>query len=103
MKVVQRGIMKILPGKMSEAQALMEKHMAITTRLGMDPSRMRSYRYMTGGEIMHTMIFEYDWDSLLEFAEFFEKNMQDREMQELMMKWPSVVEHHSMEILTPMP
>lgn len=77
--------------------------MAITTRMGMDPSKMRSYRYMLGGEVMHTMIFEYHWDSLLEFAEFFEKNMQDPEMQELMLKWPSVTETHSVEILTPVP
>lgn len=103
MKVVQRGIMKILPGMMEEAMKLMEKHTAVTTRLGMIPSKMRSYRYLTGGDVMHTMIFEYHWDSLVEFAEFFEKNMQDSEMRELMMKWPSVVEHHSMEILTPVP
>ena len=101
MKVVQRGIMKILSGKMEEAMKLMEKHMAITTRLGLVPSKMRSYHYLTGGDVMHTMIFEYHWDSLMDFAEFFEKNLQDSEMRELMMEEPSVVEHHSMEILSP--
>jgi len=33
MKVIQRGIMKILPGKMAEAMELNEKYMAIVTRL----------------------------------------------------------------------
>ena len=99
MKVVQRGIMKLLPGKMPEGMKLMEKHMAASKRLGMDISRVRMYRPGFGGDVMNTFIFEYEWDSLVEVAEFYEKMSQDKELHELGAKWEAVAESHSVEIL----
>ena len=103
MKAIQRGVMSILPGKMPEAMELMKKHMAVVTRMGMDPSKMRSYRYAMGGEVMRTMIFEYEWESLTKLADFFEKMMEDPEMVDLMTKWQAVLEYHTVEILSPIP
>ncbi len=104
MKVVQRGVMKFLPGKTAETMELMKEHVAATLRLGMDPSKMRSYRPgFGGGDVMHTFIFEYEWESLVKFAEFYEKMMQDKEMQELMSKWEAITESHSVDILIPIP
>ncbi len=102
MKVVQRGSMKVLPGRMPEAMELMKKHMEIVERLGMNPSEMRSYRPVYGDEIMHTVVFEYSWDSFAQFAEFMERMMEDKEMLDLIAKWSSVLESHSAEILSPM-
>ena len=101
MKVIQRGIMKVVPGKMAEAIELWEKHMAITTRLGCPP--MRSYRPLIGGEFFHTLIGEAEWDSMAALEAFLDKMMADPEMQALMAKWDAVLESHVIELNTPMP
>ena len=102
MKVIQRGIMKIVPGKMAEAMQLNEKHMAIVSRLGM-PATMRMYRPFVGGEFLHTIIAEAEWDSMAAMEAFFEKMFTDPKMQELMPKWEAVLESHVVELYMPMP
>jgi hypothetical protein len=103
MKVVQRGIMNVLPGKMAEAMELLEKHLAIVSRvLGVPREKlpMRTYRpYLGGGDSLHTVIFEVEWDSLTAMADFFDKMMADPEMQGLMPKWEAIEQTHQVEIL----
>jgi len=99
MKIIQRGTMKIVPGKMAEAMELMAKHTAAATRLGC-PS-MRSYRPVIGGEYFHTIIGEAEWDSMAAMEAFYEKMMVDPEMQELMAKWEPVMESHVIEFYAP--
>ena len=103
MKVMQRGIMRVLPGKMAEAMELLEKHMAIVSKKEYGPfPAMRSYRpFVGGGDTMHTIVFEVEWDSLTEMAAFFEKVMADPEMQALMPKWEAVEESHKVELYMP--
>ncbi len=104
MKVMQRGIMNILPGKMGEAMELNEKYMAIVKRLGMPFNAMRMYRpFFGGGDMMHTVVFEVEWDSLATMAAFFEKAMADPEIQAMMPKWEAVEESHQVELYMPMP
>ena len=107
MKVVQRGIMNVLPGKMAEAMELLEKHMAIVSRLVGIPREklpMRTYRpFLGGGDSLHTVIFEVEWDSLAAMAAFFEKVMADPEMQALTPKWEAVEKSHEVEVLMLMP
>jgi hypothetical protein len=107
MKVVQRGIMNVLPGKMAEAMELLGKHMAIVTRLVGIPREklpMRTYRpFLGGGDSLHTVIFEVEWDSLAAMADFFAKVMADPEMQALMPKWEAVEKSHEVEVLMLMP
>ena len=99
MKVMQRGIMKILPGKMGEAMQLMEKHMALMARLGQSDVPMRRYApFLGGGDALHTMIFEVEWDSFAEMAAFFEKTMADPEMQALMPQWAAIEQSHEVEL-----
>jgi len=85
MKVMERGIMKVVPSKVAEAMELKEKHMAIVSRLGM-PATVRMYRPLVGGELSHTMITKAEWDSMAAMEAFFEKEVADPEMQELMSK-----------------
>ena len=102
MKVIQRGIMKVVPGKMAEAIELMEKHMAVATRLGFPP--MKSYRCLSGGgEFFHTIVSEAEWDSFAAMEAYFEKMFADPEMQALIPKWETILESHEMEFYTPMP
>jgi len=107
MKVMQRGIMKILPGKMAEAMKLLEEYMAIVSRLmGMPREKlpMKTYRpFLGGGDSLHTVIFEIEWDSFGEMAAFFEKAMADPEIQASMPKWGVVEESHEVELYMSMP
>ena len=107
MKVVQRGIMNVLPGKMAEAMELLEKHMAIVSRLVGIPRQklpMRTYRpFLGGGDSLHIVIFEVEWDSLAAMVAFFEKVMADPEMQALTPKWEAIEKSHEVEVLMLMP
>jgi len=103
MKVKQRGIMRIVPGKMAEAMELNEKYMALVSRLGMPLAAMRMYRPFFGGEYMHTLVFEVEWDSLAVMAAFFEKVTADPEIQALMPKWDALLDSHVVELYVPMP
>jgi hypothetical protein len=99
MKVMQRGIMNVAPGKMAEAMALTEKLMALSSRYGMSTTGARMYRPFTGGgDAMHTVVMEIEWDSLTEMAAFFEKTMADPEYQAQMPQWDVLLENHQVEL-----
>lgn len=104
MKVIQRGSMKVIPGKMGETMELMKEWTAMVTSMGMDPKKMKGYRRVTGmGDTMNTLVFEYEWDSLTEMASFFEKAYAAPEFQENMAKWSAVIESHEVEFYALMP
>jgi hypothetical protein len=104
MKVMQRGVMKVVPSKMAEAMELNEKYMAIVGRLGMPLTAMRMYRPFIGGpEYMHTIVFEVEWDDFATMAAFFEKVMTEPEVQAMMPKWDAVLKSHEVELYVPMP
>lgn len=99
MKVMQRGIMKVLPGKMMEIMELNKKYMAIVNRLMGEMPTMRMYRPFTGGgDYMHTIIFEREWDSLTTMTTFFEKVMKDPEVQAQMLEWEVLLNSHEIEL-----
>ena len=102
MKVMQRGIMEITPGKMAETMELLEKYMAILNRYEA-PSMRRYTPFFGGGDALHTIIFEVDWDSLSATEAFFEKVLADPDAQALMPKWEVVEESHEVELYMPMP
>lgn len=96
--------MRIFPGKMAEAMKLLEEYMTILGRLGVDISAMRKYRpFLGGGDYMHTIVFEVEWDSLSEMAAFFEKAMANPDIQAQMPKWEAVEESHEVELYMVMP
>ena len=97
MKIMQRGIMKIHPGKMEEAMKLNEEYMKLISRYG-TPS-MRMYRpYTGGGDYMHTVIFEVEWQSLTTLATTMEKIMADPEVQKMMPQWEVLLDSHEVEL-----
>ena len=62
MRVMQRGISIILPGKMAEAMELSKQLVAILDRVGFPPFKIYQ-PYAGGADVMHTIIFEGEWDS----------------------------------------
>jgi len=100
MKIMQRAILKIVPGKSGEALELLKKEEAFAKRVGAKPSRM--YRCIAGrdGEDMNTFYFDTDWDSLADFEEFLQKFISEPEMKALTAKWEPIVTSHEMEFYT---
>jgi|GEM_PF-558413 len=103
MKVVQRGIMKVVPGKMAEAMKLLEEWKAILSRVEGAPT-FRGYRRLSGhGDIMHTLVLEGEWDSFTAMATAFDKMFADPEWKKHMVKWDTILESHELEMYTPLP
>jgi len=107
MKVMQRGIMKIMPGKTAEAMELLGKYMAVVSRLVGVPKEklpMKTYRpFLGGGDSLHTIVFEIEWDSFGAMSAFFEKVMANPEIQAFMPKWEAVEQSHEVEVYMVMP
>ena len=102
MKVVIRRIMKVFPGKMAEAMELEKKYTAIASRLGAPPSR--GYRcFSGGGDHIHTVIAESEWDSFAALDTYFEKTSAHPEIQALSPVWDTVIESCDIEFLLPIP
>ena len=99
MKVLQRSIMKVIPGKMAEAMKLDKKHSAVAMRLGAPP--MKKYRCFSGDDFMHTLIVEAEWDSLAAMEAVQEKLAADPEIQAFMAKWETVLESLKLEFYLP--
>jgi hypothetical protein len=102
MKVIMRAPVKVVPGKMAQYMELEEKRRPMATRYGMPPERV--YRLISGeGDISHTLVYEYEWDSLAALAAFYEKRSTDPEMQALQAQYDALIESHGLELYTPMP
>ena len=102
MKVMMRSILKVLHGKMEEAMELEKKRMTIANRvLGISPKIYLPFS--GGGDTMHTIIIEAEFDSLAALESFPETIGADPEMQELFPKMADVIESVEIEIYTPIP
>ena len=98
MKVIHRGTMKVVPGKMAEAMEIIQQMLAMSGRT------WRCYKPLIGGgDVVHTIICETEYDSLAEVQASWEKSSEGSEMKEIQEKWEAVVESHEAEWYTPIP
>lgn len=104
MKVMLRAIMGILPGKMAEAMELWREMLAIMKKKGIPfPPTRRYSPFLGGGDALHTVILEVEWDSLAAVADMYDKPSADPEIMGLMPKWDTVEESHRIELYMVMP
>jgi len=103
-KVMQRMIMRFLPGKMAEGTKLLEEDLAlINKKYGPFPPVRKYTPWLGGGNAMHTIIVEVEWDSLAKMSELFEKAMADPELMKRMPQWEAVAESEEEELYMVMP
>lgn len=100
MKIMQRAILKIVPGKSAEAIELLKKEEEFRNKVGAKP--WKAYRCIAGrdAEDMNTFYFDTEWDSMAEFEQFVEKFISMPEMKALTKKWEPIVASHQMEFYT---
>jgi hypothetical protein len=100
MKVIMRTIIKVVPGKMAEYMQLEEERRAFASRLGLPPEKRYS---CLSGDSAHTIVYEYEYDSLAAMEALLEKMFASPERQTLMAKYDPCVVSHENEVYTPMP
>ena len=102
MKVMVRNIFKILPGKMTEGRELVQKWMAVASRLSGASSR--GYQpFIGGGDTTRTIVWEIELESLATFEALPVKMGADPEMQPLFPKLNGVIDSIDVELYTPIP
>jgi len=94
-KVVEK--VKFAPGKWKEAGALMKNFMEMAQKQGFPPVKI--YGFISGGDVVQTLNFVTDWDSLGNMETVMDKMFSDPGMLEMMEKWSNVVESHEVSIL----
>jgi hypothetical protein len=102
MKVLQREIQQIYPGKWEELEEIDARFNAVESRLGF-PGNKKRYRCYFGAHDASTIIVEYEWDSLAAMEAAYEKAMEDPEWQALAAEVESIVKSNQMELYAPMP
>ena len=92
MKLIERDVWKIVPGKMKEALALEKKEVAALKRLGVDIP-VKHYLPMAGTiDQKHTIVAESELGSFASIATLGEKIGADPEMEEIRAKWEEISE-----------
>ena len=75
----------------------MKAFMELSKKQGFPPVKI--YGFISGGDVVQTLNFVTDWDSLADMETIMDKMFSDPEMLEMMEKWASVVESHEVSIL----
>ncbi len=94
-KVVEK--VKFAPGKWREAGPLMKSFKEVAEKKGFP--QVKIYGFVSGGDVVQTLNFVTDWDSLADMETVMDKMFSDPEMLEMMEKWAGVVESHEVSIL----
>ena len=98
MKLIERDIWKIVPGKMAEALELEKKELAALNRLGVDIP-VKHYRPLAGAiDQKHTIVAESELGSFASIAALGEKIGADPEMQAVQAKWEEISESQVLEL-----
>ena len=104
MKVINRTIFKVLPGKMTEAMELDKKEWDIWSRLVEKLPNITRYRpLISGDDSLRTVVVYQEWDSLAAWESAAERAMASPEMQALGAQWGTILENYQVEFYTEMP
>lgn len=97
MKVISMEKVKFAPGKWEEAGNVMKTFQKLAQKLGFPEYRI--YGAISGGDVVQTLYFQTEWQSLSQMEALMEKMFSDMEMREMMEKWSGVVESHEVTLL----
>lgn len=99
MKVIERNIREVFPGKLEELDILDDKFTEIENKHGFPPKK--NYRCIAGSYDQNTIILERKWESLAKMEEAFAKFLADPEVKELLSEVPKVLKSQRRELYAP--
>ena len=94
--------MKVLPGKMAEAQEVEKREKAVWNRLGLNLVVKNYFPFACQGDRMHTLVYQTEFDSLAAITELGGKAGADPEMPAIAAKWDEVLDSRIVEFYTVM-
>ena len=97
MKVISMEKVKFAPGKWEEAGNVMKTFQKLAQKVGFPEYRI--YGAISGGDVVQTLYFQTEWQSLSQMETLMEKMFSDMEMREMMEKWSGVVQSHEVTLL----
>lgn len=99
MKVIERNIREVFPGKFEELDILDAKFTEIENKLGFPPKK--NYRCIAGAYDQNTIVLERKWESLAKMEEAFAELMLVPEVKELISEIPKILKSQRRELYTP--
>ncbi|MFW9896196.1 MAG: hypothetical protein ACFFD7_10365 [Candidatus Thorarchaeota archaeon] len=99
MKVIERNIREVYPGKFEELDILDAKFTEIEDKLGFPPKK--NYRCIAGFYDQNTIVLERKWESLAKMEEAFAELMLVPEVKELLSEIPKILKSQRRELYTP--
>jgi len=98
MKLIERDVMRVLPGKMAEAMELSRKETTVYGSLGIN-SPLKRYIPFTGSvDRLHTIITDTDLGSFASIEATMKKVQASPEMKEILAKWEAICVSHIHEL-----
>lgn len=97
MKIISIEKVKFAPGKWEEAGEVMKTFQELAQKLGFPENKI--YGAVSGGDVVQTLYFQTEWESLAQMETLMGKMFSDAEMRIMMGKWAGVVESHEVTLL----
>ncbi len=97
MKVTCIEKVQFVPGKWKEASECMKTFKELAKKMNFPPYKI--YGNFAGGDVVQTLYFVSEWNSLAEMESLTEKMFSDAGMREMMEQWAGVVASHDISIL----
>ena len=97
MRITSIEKVKFVPGKWEEAGEAMKNFKKLAQKLGFPEYKI--YGAVSGGDVVQTLYFQTQWESLAQMETLTEKFFSDAEMREMMGKWAGVVASHEVTLL----
>lgn len=99
MKIMLREISKVLPGKMAEADEVLNMEKALAERAGGPrPAVTRMVPFARQGDRMQTVIDQIELPSLAALEAAVERSRTNPEIREIEAKWEKILESHIIEL-----
>ena len=99
MKVIERNIREVFPGKFEELDILDAKFIEIENKVGFPPKKY--YRCIAGTYDQNTVVLERKWESLAKMEEAFTEFLSVPEVKELLREIPKILKSQRRELYTP--
>jgi hypothetical protein len=99
MKVVERMIQAIYPGKNAELDDIDKRYDAIESTLGFPPKKR--LWCISAPYDLNTLIIEREWESMAAMEATYEKSFANKDIQALGQEGQSIIKSTRIELYTP--